>query len=61
MDLWGAAFDHGDAAEVERLVRQSRAERLVEANAGLLGQMLGQVPGQMPGQDESTPTDGAPS
>jgi hypothetical protein len=40
---WGVALEQGDEDEVARLVRQSRADRLVVATSGQLGTMLGQV------------------
>jgi hypothetical protein len=41
LDLWIAAFARGDDAEVRRLVRQSRSDRIWVAASGQLGTMLG--------------------
>jgi hypothetical protein len=43
LDSWGAALEHGDDVEVDRLVRQSRADRNGLATSGQRGTMLGQV------------------
>ena len=42
IDRWGAALTQHDDVEVDRLVRQSRADRVESATAGRLGTMLGQ-------------------
>lgn len=41
IDRWSAALARGDDAEVDRLVRQSRIDRVWVAASGQLGTMLG--------------------
>jgi hypothetical protein len=41
IDHWTTALASGDAAAVERLVRQSRIDRIWVAASGQLGEMLG--------------------
>jgi hypothetical protein len=41
IDHWSEALDHGDDVEVERLVCQSRSDRVDAATSGLLGLVLG--------------------
>jgi hypothetical protein len=43
IDRWGAALAEHDDVEVDRLVRQSRADRVEGATAGRFGTMLGQL------------------
>lgn len=43
IDRWGAALAQHDDVEVDRLVRQSRADRVEGATAGRFGRMLGQL------------------
>jgi chromosome condensin MukBEF MukE localization factor len=40
IDRWGAALQQGDDEEVDRLVRQSRADRVEAAMSGQLGTMV---------------------
>jgi hypothetical protein len=42
IDCWGAALERGDGDEVDRLVRQSRADWVEVATSGRMGPMLGQ-------------------
>lgn len=51
---WRAALARGDDAEVDRLVRQSRIERVWAAASGPLDAMLGH-PGQIPNYDNILP------
>ena len=41
IDRWSAALARGDDAEVDRLVRRSRMDRVLTAATGQLGTMLG--------------------
>jgi hypothetical protein len=41
LEHWGAALARGDEAAVDRVVRQSRADRIWLAASGQLGPMLG--------------------
>ena len=41
VELWSAALARRDGAEVDRLVRQSRVDRICAAASGQLGTMLG--------------------
>jgi hypothetical protein len=43
IDRWGAALAQHDDAEVDRLVRKSRAARVEDATAGRFGIVLGQL------------------
>jgi hypothetical protein len=43
IDRWGAALAEHDDVEVDRLVRQSRADRVEGATAGRFGTMLGRL------------------
>lgn len=43
IDRWGVALTEHDDVEVDRLVRQSRADRVEGATSGRLGPMLGQL------------------
>lgn len=38
---WGVALEHGDVAEVARIVRQSHDDRNEDAETGRMGPMLG--------------------
>ena len=40
---WKAALVEGNADEVERLVKQGRAERIVNSRLGILGPMLDSI------------------
>ena len=58
IDRWGAALGLGDDVEVERLVCQSRADRVDAATSGLLGTMLGGVVAGSYSRDDRHEADG---
>ncbi|MEO6123116.1 MAG: hypothetical protein ABIR32_05360 [Ilumatobacteraceae bacterium] len=41
IDRWGVALEHGDVAEVARIVRQSHHDRNEDAETGRMGPMVG--------------------